>query len=122
YAQTRDVRAERIVLDDGGADSTFNTITIQVPSGLSQDFILTIPDPGTGTAEFMLSSGETGSFWSQTGDEGTIPGTNFLGTTDSVALQMQVRGGSGTIANSLILNENGSLQRDTGGVARGANA
>lgn len=51
-----------------------------------------------------------------------MPGTNFLGTSDSTELQLQVRGGSGAIANSLILNTNGSLQRDTAGTVRGANA
>ncbi len=119
-AQNRDVRAQRLVLDDNGADSSYNTITIQAPFSLSQDVVLTIPDPGTGTAELMLSG--AGNPWLLGGNIGTIPGTYFLGTTDSVAFQIQVRGGSGTIANSLILNENGSLQRDTTGDARGLSA
>ncbi|MGE3799475.1 MAG: hypothetical protein AB7H80_00490 [Candidatus Kapaibacterium sp.] len=122
HAQERDLRAERLVLDDNGTDSTFNTITIQAPSSLPHDLVLTIPDPGTGTAEFVLASSGSGGFWGLDGNSGTTPGTHFLGTTDSVAVQIQVRGASGTIANSLILNENGSLQRDTGGNARGANA
>ena len=124
HAQDRDVRAERLVLDDNGADSTFNTITIRTPAALPHNLILTIPDPGTGTAEFMLASpGSGGSgFWLAAGNNGTVPGTDVLGTTDSAAFQIQVRGASGTIANSLILNENGSLQRDTGGNARGVSA
>ena len=122
HAQGRDLRAERIVLDDNGTDSTLNTITIQAPSSLPHDLVLTIPDPGTGTAEFVLASSGSGGFWGLDGNSGTTPGTHFLGTTDSVPVQIQVRGGSGTIANSLILNKNGSLQRDTGGNARGANA
>lgn len=121
HGQDRDVRAERLVLDDAGTDSTVNTITIQASPTLSQNLVLTIPDPGSGTAEFMLSSGSAG-FWRLGGNGGTVPGTNFLGTTDSTAVQIQVRGGSGTIANSLILNENGSLQRDPGGNARGLDA
>ncbi len=123
HAQDRDLRAERLVLDDNGTDSTVNTVTIRTSSSLLQNVVLTIPDPGTGTAEFMLTSGSGGSnSWLLGGNSGTTPGTDFLGTTDSAALQLQVRGGSGTIANSLILNENGSLQRDTAGEARGAGA
>lgn len=123
HAQERDLRAERLVLDDSGTDSTTNTITIRTASTLLQNVVLMIPDPGTGTAEFMLTSGSGGSdSWLLGGNGGTTSGTDFLGTTDSAALQLQVRGGSGTIANSLILNRNGSLQRDTAGYARGAGA
>ena len=121
HGQDRDARAERIVLDDNGTDSTVNTVTIQTSSTLSQNLVLTIPDPGTDTAEFMLSSGSAG-FWRLGGNGGTAPGTNFLGTTDSTAVQIQVRDGNGTIANSVILNENGSLQRDPAGDVRGLNA
>lgn len=121
YAQERDVRGERLVLDDNGTDSTVNTVTIRTTSTLLQDVVLTIPDPGAGTAEFMLSSG-SGGYWLLGGNSGTTPGTSFLGTTDSAALQIQVRGGSGTIVNSLILNENGSLQRDSAGNVRGTGA
>ncbi|MCB0712087.1 MAG: hypothetical protein KDD67_07130 [Ignavibacteriae bacterium] len=121
HGQERDLRAERLILDDTGTDSTFNTVTIRTPSTLTQNVVLTIPDPGTTTAEFMLASGN-GEYWLPGGNIGTISDTNFLGTTDSTAIQLQVRGESGTIANSLILNENGSLQRDTGGNARGASA
>ncbi len=123
-AQGRDISAERIVLDDNGADSTLNTVTIRTPVMLPQNVILTIPDPGLGTAEFMLTSsgGGTLGYWHLDGDSGTIPGTHYVGTTDSTALGIQVRGGSGTIVNSLILNENGSVQRDTGGNVRGAYA
>ncbi|CAG0937571.1 hypothetical protein TFLX_06512 [Thermoflexales bacterium] len=39
--------------------------------------------------------GGTGSYWSLTGNSGTNPNTNFLGTTDNVSLTMMV---SGTIA------------------------
>lgn len=38
----------------------------------------------TGTAWVMISTGSPGgNFWSITGNAGTIPGTNFLGTTDN---------------------------------------
>ena len=123
HAQERDLRAERLVLDDNGSDSTTNIVTIRASPTLLQNVILTIPDPGTGTAEFMLTTGSGGlNSWRLGGNSGTIPGTDFLGTTDSTALQLQVRGGSGTIANSLILNENGSLSQDSAGDERGADA
>lgn len=121
HAQDRDLRAERLVLDDNGADSTANTVTIRASQTLGQNLILRIPDPGSGTAEFMLTSGSAG-YWRLGGNGGTVPGINFLGTTDSTAVRLHVRGGSGTIANSLILNENGSLQRDSAGNMRGLNA
>ncbi len=126
YGQGRDLRAERLVLDDilddNGTDSTLNTITIQTPSTLPHDLILTIPDPGTGATEFKLTTSGSGGYWSRAGNSGTVPGISFLGTTDSTALPIQIRGASGAIANSLILNENRSLQRDTAGDARGLNA
>ena len=57
--------------------------------------------------------------WSLTGNAGTTPGTNFLGTTDATALHLYVNGGAD---NSLILNTNGSVQRDAAGDARGTDA
>lgn len=124
YGQGRDLRAERLVLDDNGNDSILNTITIQTPSTLPHDLVLTIPDPGIGATEFRLTSSGSGvpGYWLLGGNSGTIQSTHFLGTTDSTALQIQVRGASGTIANSLILNENRSLQRDRAGDTRGLNA
>lgn len=123
-AQEHDVRGERLVVDDNGTDSTVNTVTIRALSTLSHDFILTIPDPGTDTAEFMLSAspGAGAGFWGLGGNSGTVPGSSFLGTSDSAALQLQVTDGAGMVANSLILNDNGALQRDTGGNARGTGA
>ena len=122
YAQDRDFRAERIVLDDNGSDGTSNTMLIQTPIPLPQDVILTIPNPGAGAAEFLLVPPGSSGVWLHDGNAGTTPNTHFLGTTDSMALQIQVRGASGIVANSLILNENGSIQRDSGGIARGLNA
>ncbi len=54
--------------------------------------------PGTGVS--ITPSGNTltiastggGSGWSLTGNAGTTPGTNFLGTTDSQALELKVNG------------------------------
>lgn len=114
--QSRDLRSERVVLDDNGDDGTTNTITIQTPAGLAQDVILTIPDPGAGTAEVMLVGAGGGSGWLLGGNAGTIPGTDFLGTTDAQGLHLYVNGG---VDNSLVLNMNGSLQREAGGNLRG---
>ncbi|MGE3799753.1 MAG: beta strand repeat-containing protein [Candidatus Kapaibacterium sp.] len=59
------------------------------------------------------------SAWALTGNAGTTPGTNFVGTTDAQALHLYVNSGSN---NALILNTNGSLQHDNGGNARGNSA
>lgn len=61
------------------------------------------------------------SGWALTGNTGTTPGTNFVGTTDNKQLYLQVKNGA-TINNSFILNNNFSLQRDAAGNARGSNA
>ncbi len=119
FAQGRDVRGGRIVIDDGGSDGTVNTLTIQLPASLAQDFVLTVPDPGSGTADlFLVPSGSAG-LWSLEGNGSTTAGTNFLGTTDATALHLYVNSGTD---NSLILNTNGSLQRDAGGNTRGVGA
>ena len=54
--------------------------------------------------------------WSLTGNTGTTPGTNFIGTGDSTALRIYVDSGT---ANALTLNTNGSIQHGTGGTALG---
>ena len=120
--QSRDYRAERIVLDDNAADGGLNTITIQAPNPLLQDVALTIPDPGVGTAEILLGPSGSGGPWFLTGNAGTTAGTNFIGTSDVQALHLYVNGGSGANSNSLILNTTGSMQRDIGGNARGVGA
>ena len=227
-AQSRDLHAERIVLDDNTNDGTLNRVTIQTPvTGLPQNLTLTIPDPGITDAFFVLSTTPTfanhninatlsgdgsvgtpyginlanantwtaqqtlsdadvllanttnsagqlqlaepsgsgtnmttfeagtqaadinyilptvpptvngqvlaatttgvmswvtagsGSSWNLTGNAGTTPGTDFVGTTDVQALHLLVNSGTD---NSLILNTNGSIQRDAGGDARGDSA
>ena len=71
-AQEPDVRAERLMLDDNGGDGTQNTISIQAPDSLSQDMIITIPDPGAAGAEFiLLPSGSSGP-WLLDGNSGTM--------------------------------------------------
>ena len=118
-AQSRDLRSERIVIDDNGTDGTMHTMTIRTPDSLPQNIVLTIPDPGSGTAQFLLSTSGSNGAWMLGGNTGTTPGTNFLGTTDSNALHFYVNSGTN---NSLILNVNGSMQRDAGGDVRGINA
>ncbi|MCB0714354.1 MAG: hypothetical protein KDD67_18655 [Ignavibacteriae bacterium] len=55
HAQSRDFRAQRLVLDDNGADGVANTITLNVSNPLPQNRSLTIPDPGVAVASFLLS-------------------------------------------------------------------
>ncbi len=118
-AQNRDLRAERIIIDDNGADGTTNTMRIEAPNPLAQDVVLTIPDLGTDSVQFLLVPIGTPGAWLLTGNAGTTPGTHFIGTTDTQALHFYVNGGS---SNSLILNTNASLQRDDGGDGRGSDA
>lgn len=115
-AQDRDVRGERLVLDDNGGGGTTNTMTIMPDPALSSNIMLTIPDPG-GPAQFLLAPPGTAGAWFLGGNAGTTFGTDLLGTSDNTALQIGVNGGA---SNSLILNTNGSIQRDNGGHARGA--
>ncbi|MCB0712039.1 MAG: hypothetical protein KDD67_06885 [Ignavibacteriae bacterium] len=118
-SQNRDFNAERLVIDDNGDDGTRNTMTIQAPNPLTQNVILTIPDLGSDSAQFLLVPAGTTGAWLLNGNTGTTPGTDFLGTSDAQALHLYVNGGS---SNSLILNTNGSIQRDAGGNGRGGEA
>ena len=54
-AQYLDLRSQRLVLDDDAADGGGNTVTVQTSNPLAQNTILTIPDPGTAGASFLLS-------------------------------------------------------------------
>ena len=120
--QNRDLRAERIVIDDNGSDGTTNTITLQAPIPLLQNIILTLPDPGSESATLLLAPAGSSGIWLLDGNAGTTPGTQYLGTTDTAALHLYVNGGDGPNSNSFILNTNGSIQRDTGGAPRGISA
>ena len=121
-AQNREFRAERLVIDDNGNDGSINTMRIETPDSLSQNVVLTIPDPGSTTATFALGPTGAKSAWLLGGNGGINPLQNFLGTIDSAALQIQVQSSSGAILNGLTLNPNGSMQRDSGGDSRGNNA
>ena len=118
-AQNRDLRAEHIVIDDDGADGTTNTMMLRTPDSLAQNVVLTIPDMGSDSAQFLLVPQGTVGAWLLGGNTGTTPGTDFIGTTDGTALHLYVNGGS---SNSLILNTNGSIQRDVAGNGRGEDA
>ena len=55
--------------------------------------------------------------WSRSGNAGTTPGTEFLGTTDAQALHVKVNN-----ATTMVFNTNTSLQRVATGNARGTGA
>ena len=73
----------------------------------------------TGPGTTPIWNNGNGYFWALDGNSGTTAGTHFVGTTDLEALHLYVNNGSD---NSLILNTNGSLQRDAGGDPRGSDA
>ena len=92
--------------------------------------------PGTNGQVLTLVGGvptwttSTSSGWGLTGNAGTTQGTNFLGTTDGVALELRIENSQQT-NNSFVLNSNGSIQHDNpstpgipgvSGNARGQNA
>lgn len=83
---------------------------------------LFVYDTDTQSFWFRNDSGWTNllsdkSGWSLTGNAGTTPGTNFIGTTDEQAFKLRTNN-----VDQMILNTNGSLQRDTGGFNRGYNS
>lgn len=118
-AQDRDMGAERMVLDDNGNDGALHTLTID-PDDLGQNTTLIIPDPGSSTATLLFIGGGTSSTaWLLGGNSNATTAGDFLGTTNANPMRILVNSGAD---NSLILNTNGSIQRDAGGNARGANA
>ena len=88
-------------------------------TGTIADGILQL-DAGTGELSWVDPTALAGTNgWDLTGNAGTTPGTNFVGTTGAQALHMYVNSGTD---NSLILNTNGSLQHGLGGNVRGDSA
>ena len=81
--------------------------------------VVTIPDLGLDSLEFMLQPVGSPGAWLLGGNAGTTSGMDYIGTADAAELHLYVNGGAN---NSLILNLNRSLQRDTGGDGRGAHA
>ena len=66
---------------------------LRIPSGAVNGYVLTTN--GAGLATWQASQGgggstiDTSNFWNINGNSGTTAGTNFVGTTDSVALFLQ---------------------------------
>ncbi len=54
-AQDRDIRAERVVLDDDGAGGTMNTLTVET-ADLTTNLTLTIPEPIGAGGQFLISN------------------------------------------------------------------
>ena len=59
---------------------------LKLTTGASNGFVLTSDASGLGTWQAASSF----SGWSLTGNSGTTPGTNFVGTTDNLALEFKV--------------------------------
>jgi hypothetical protein len=121
--------ANQVVTSD-----TTGSVTLSLPqninTGATPQFadvtLASMPSSSTSTNVVVSNSGslETRSFasltspsWSLTGNAGTTPGTNFVGTTDNQALYFDVNG-----SPNLILNTNYSIQKDVNGNARGSSA
>ena len=100
---------------------TFDGIVLDNLTGASNSTDLVVLNGSAAETRTVasLASEFDDLFWTTTGNTGTTPGTNFVGTTDAQALHVYVNGGTD---NSLILNTNGSVQRDNSGNARGTNA
>ena len=76
--------------------------------GTSGDVTLNVSFAGSGSANTAARSdhshgGNSDTYWSTTGNAGTTPGTNYLGTSDNQALELRVGGW-----RALRLDPNGS--------------
>ena len=89
-AQERDLRAERLVLDDDNG----NTLVIQTPAGPITGGTLTIPDPG-GSGQFLISNPAGGS-QSVSGD--LLPGADDTYDLGSGSSRWQDIFGAGNIS------------------------
>lgn len=65
----------------------------------------------------LATTATAASAWALTGNAGTSPAANFIGTTDNQPFQVRVNN-----TTSAIFNINGSFQRTDIGIARGQNA
>ena len=90
FGQTRDYRAERLVLDDNNG----NTLVIQTPAGPITGGTLTVPDPG-GAGQFLISN-PSGGTQSVAGD--LLPGTDDTYDLGSGAARWQDIFASGDVS------------------------
>lgn len=94
--------AERLGGQDASAYGDVHSVTTSAGSGLagggtSGDLVLSLlPCPDGSTLQRLGSAwtcgSAAGSAWSRTGNAGTTPGTDFLGTTDGQPLEVRVGG------------------------------
>lgn len=95
----RTTRTQTVVLDDG--QGVPSTITLQTPNVAFTSWTMTLPDAPPGATGSLLTSDLTGKlswlagipqngFWQLTGNAGSSPGTNFIGTTDNQAFEIHV--------------------------------
>jgi len=68
---------------------TVTATGFKMPTGATNGYVLTSDASGVGTWQ---PGGGGGSSWSLSGNAGTTPGTDFLGTSDNVVLQLHVNG------------------------------
>jgi hypothetical protein len=97
---------------DNGSGS-YSTIFGSAPGG-----IYILPGGGGNILTDYSAPGSPSLAWLTAGNSNTTPGTHFLGTTDNIALHINVRNGV-TINNSLIFETNGSISREVTGVTAG---
>ena len=93
---------------DQNATPTFNGVTLDALAAGSTANDLLVSNGGVVETRTVASvlAGLSGQFWNATGNAGTTPGTNFLGTTDAQAFQIHVDN-----ANSNATNGRGRVMR-----------
>lgn len=74
-----------------GTNAKLTTGRLQVTDGTIAPGNILVSD-AFGNATWQSAPGPGGSGWSLSGNAGTVPGTNFIGTTDNVPLTFKVDG------------------------------
>ncbi|MDP2896143.1 MAG: hypothetical protein Q8Q12_06235, partial [bacterium] len=87
--------ADGIDNDSGGDITGVNAGAGLAGGGTGGDVALSVAFGGTGSAAAVAHSdhGHGGAYWSLTGNTGTNPAVQFLGTADSQALELRVNNG-----------------------------